>query len=495
MKNKLHILLMLLALIGIIGMESCSDDDSFSLSTSNLLSFEVDTLSLDTVFSTVPSPHKQFKVHNNSGDGIRIVNARLEKGNQTGFRVNVNGSYLGQTEGYQIRDVEMRKGDSLRVFVELTSVRNNCNTPQLVDDNLLFTLESGVVQKVNLNAWSWDAIMMRNSLITNDSTISNVDGKPIVVYGELTVDTFATVTIAPGTTMYFHNDAGIHVNGKLIAKGTAENEITLRCDRLDRMVSNLMYDNNPGQWGGIYYAPCSYDNELEYVDMHAGTTAVKCDSSLDDTRHKLSISHSTLHNMKGYAVDSKSANITIQNSQLSNSLEGCLNVIGGNVKVDYSTIVQYYPFDAKRGPAIFLANAEGEVSYPLSMKVSNSIVKGYEDDVIYWSRGALENKLDVRFNNCLVRSPLPQDEDAELFENCIHEDVADTLTNGRNSFELFDTHFFFYGFMPKEATAPIGKGVADPAIIDDRKGNPRNPETPTLGCFEWIKKEEKTEEE
>ncbi len=44
----------------------------------------------------------------------------------------------------------MRKGDSIRVFVELTSHQQYQNSPQLVEDNLLFTLEVGVQQKVNL---------------------------------------------------------------------------------------------------------------------------------------------------------------------------------------------------------------------------------------------------------------------------------------------------------------------------------------------------------
>lgn len=474
----------------VAGIVSCADDDSFSTSPSHQLSFETDTLSLDTVFSTIPSPHKQFKVYNNSGDGLRIVSAKLERGNQSGFRVNVNGSYLGAVDGYQVQDMELRKGDSLRVFVELTSVMNQYNTPQLVSDNLVFTLESGVQQKVNLNAWSWDALLMRDVTIYKDSTLSNIDGKPIVVYGNITVDTLATVTIAPGTTIYFHSNAGIHVNGTLKAKGAQDNEITLRCDRLDRMVSNLTYDNNPGQWGGIYLAPCSYDNEVEYVDIHAGTTAIECDSSLDATRQKLTVSHSTLHNMKEWGINAKSSNVKITNSQISNALAGCLRFTGGNIDVDYSTIVQYYPFDANRGAALYFTNASDTTYCPLNMNVRNSIIKGYEDDVIVWSYGKLDSVMNVRIENSLVRSPLPDSKDSLFFSDCIHEDVADTLTNGRNSFELFDTHEFFYDFMPKEGTAPIGKAKPDAAVIDDRRGVKRSTTEPTLGCFEWVKKEE-----
>ena len=186
-----------------------------------------------------------------SGDGIRITNVRLQNGNQTGFRVNVNGTYLGELSGYKVNDLELREGDSLRIFVELTSANNLDTKPQPVSDNLIFTLESGVRQQINLKALSWDAFLLRNLTINNDTTISNPDGKPVVVYGNITVKEGKTLTIAPGTTIYFHDKAGIDVSGTLKAIGEQDNEITLRCDRLDRMVSNLTYDNNPGQWGGI----------------------------------------------------------------------------------------------------------------------------------------------------------------------------------------------------------------------------------------------------
>ena len=91
---------------------SCSDDDSFSLSTNHLLTFSTDTVKLDTVFSNVPTPTKTLWVFNRSGDGIRCVNVRLERGNQTGFRVNVDGTYLGEASGFQTSNVEIRNKDS-----------------------------------------------------------------------------------------------------------------------------------------------------------------------------------------------------------------------------------------------------------------------------------------------------------------------------------------------------------------------------------------------
>lgn len=490
MKNRLHIMAMFLAVLAAMTAVSCSDDDSFSASPSNVLSFETDTLSLDTVFATVPSPHKQFKVYNNSGDGIRIVNARLEKGNQMGFRVNVNGSELSPLYGYQATDLELRKGDSLRVFVELTSVATEDTLPRFLDDNIIFSLESGVSQKVNLNAYSWNALFMRNVMIDKDTVLSNLGGRPIVVYDTIRVNPGATLNIAPGTTMYFHDGAGISVGGRLVAKGTKDEEILMRCDRLDRMVSNLTYDNNPGQWGGISIDSTSFENELDYVEIHGATSAIVCDSSVDATRRKLTLTHSTLHNLKGFGIHAMQADIKIENTQISNAFAGCLTVYGGNIDINNSTIVQYYPFDARRGSAISYYSMLGDKPYPLTMSVRNSIVKGYADDVLVWSYDTLENNRNVTFDNSLLRTIKPDDKDSLMFVNSMIEDVTDTLTNGRNSFVLFDTDNFFYDFTPVEGSPAIGTANPQTALPDDRRGRARSKEAPSMGCFEVEKKEE-----
>ena len=146
---------------------ACTDDDSFTTSPSYLLTFSTDTVKMDTVFSKIPSSTRTFWVFNRSGEGIRCVDVRLANGNQTGYRVNVDGVYLGQSAGYQTHNLEIRNKDSIRVFVELTSPENGYPDPQILEDNLVFTLESGAVQKVNLNAYTWDADILTD--VTDDA--------------------------------------------------------------------------------------------------------------------------------------------------------------------------------------------------------------------------------------------------------------------------------------------------------------------------------------
>ena len=198
MRHIRHLIL-LLPWLALALAVSCTDDDTFTTSPANHLTFSQDSVSLDTVFSQVPSITKTFWVYNRSGSGIRCASIRLEKGNQTGFRVNVDGTYLGATAGYQMSNLEIRNKDSIRVFVELTSPLANREVPTRLEDNLLFTLESGVVQKVNLNAFSWDAIKYNDMVVDRDSLISTA--RPVIVYGGITVNQGATLTIGAGTTL------------------------------------------------------------------------------------------------------------------------------------------------------------------------------------------------------------------------------------------------------------------------------------------------------
>ena len=69
--NAKYLLIILLLSVGLVS--SCSDDDSFTTSSQHRLVFSEDTIKLDTVFSNVPTPAKSFWVYNKSGDGLRCT--------------------------------------------------------------------------------------------------------------------------------------------------------------------------------------------------------------------------------------------------------------------------------------------------------------------------------------------------------------------------------------------------------------------------------------
>lgn len=332
-------------------LASCADDESFSTSRGDVLSFSVDTLKMDTTFSNVPTPTRSFWVYNRTGKALRCQSVRLENGNQKGYRVNVDGSYLGTEAGFQTQNVEIRKGDSIRVFVELTSAMQNSEEPQLVSDNLVFALESGVEQKVNLRAFSWDAMKLNSLEVKQDQLLEST--LPVVVYGGIRVDEAATLTIAPGTQLYFHENAGLQVFGSLKVEGEMDREVVMRGDRLDHMFDYLPYDRTPGQWQGIRLMSSAHDCRISFADIHSAYNAVMIEAG-DATKQKLLIENATIHNSQGYGVRIDSAKVQILNSQITNCLNHPLYVEGGDVEVNGCTIAQFYPFDGRRESAIGL---------------------------------------------------------------------------------------------------------------------------------------------
>ena len=422
----------MIACMASVAMAGCADEESFSSSRSHLLAFSADTVSLDTTFSNVPTPTRSFWVYNRSGKSLRCSTVRLENGNQTGFRVNVDGSFLGSTAGYQTQDIEVRKGDSVRVFVELTSHQQYQNSPQLVEDNLLFTLESGVQQKVNLKAYSWDAVLCKNLRIGKDTTIQC--NRPIVVYGGMVVDSLITLSVP--------------------------------------------YDRTPGRWQGVHFMPSSSDNVISYADIHSAYHGIRVEPCSDVTRQKLLLRHSTIHNCQGYGLAVDSAKVQLYNCQLSNTLNHTLFVKGGDVEVNGCTIAQFYPFDGRRATAI------GIIPPLLNFKVINSIVTGYHDDEVVWTSPKNDEECNFCFDHCVLRTEKMNTEDSLKFTNTIYENLKDTTQFGKKHFRLFDTDNLKYDFRLRKESAAIGVADAATSLPTDRQGILRD-DKPDAGCYEF----------
>lgn len=468
---------------------ACSDDDTFSLSTANKLTFSTDTLSMDTVFSTVPSSTYSFWVYNKTGSGIRCFTVQLEQGNQTGFRANVDGEFLSPAQGYKVSDVEIRKGDSLRVFVEVTTAANRKNVPQLVEDNLVFKLESGVEQKVNLNTMSWDADFVRNLTIGSgkDTTINSAN-KPLVVYGALKVDSGATLRIAQGSTLYFHDGAKIDVYGRLLTEGTSAHNVVLRGDRLDYMFDYLPYDRMSGQWGGVVLHSSSYGNVMNYTDLHSSFDGVVCDSA-DASIPKLQLNNSIIHNCQGYGLKAINGLIRVSNSQISNAEKDCIAVFGGDVQLFETTVAQFYPF-AACGAALRFTNTYEDNAVPLTrMDCVNSIVTGDAADVIQGesSKDDVNTPFVYMLRNSLLRTEKPEKDTANIV-NVIWEGDHKADSTGSNNFVLVDRDKQQYDFHLSDKSLAIDSADPQYSSSTDRDGIARG-EKPDLGCYEFVAKE------
>lgn len=416
-------------------MTACTDNDSFTVSTGARLSFSEDTIRFDTLFSTVPSATQTFWVRNESSDGIRILTARLERNNQSGYRVNVDGTYLDPVgSGF-----EVRKGDSILVFVEVTTRENRSEEPQLVEDNLIFTLESGVEQRVNLRTYSWDAQKLTDLVIRQDTVIES--RVPIIVYGQgIRVEQGATLTLR-NTEFYFHDGAGIDALGNVMAE-----KCLFRGDRLDRMFSYLPYDRVSGQWQGINLSSSDGYNLFTDCEIRNAVDAVVCDSTT------LYLYNTVVHNSSGEGLSARHSTVVVDYCQFSNTFGDCLGLFGCEASIQHSTLAQFYPFSANRGFALHFVNTE----LPMALVCTNTLVTGYADDVVLGEVADTTVVFDYRFADCLLRTPKVEDE--ERFERIIWETPKDSV-QGKQHFRTVDEDNLYYDFALDSISPAFQNGI------------------------------------
>ncbi len=434
---------------------ACSDGEQFTNSPTATLTFSTDSVKMDTVFATVGSRTYDFWAYNRSSRGVRLSNVRLRMGNQTGFRVNVDGSYLDNTLGSVVTDLELRHGDSLRVFVELTAPATQQLEPQLVEDQLLFTLESGVQQHVTLWAHAWDALITDSIVVGSDSLIES--SKPIVVMQGLRVDSAATLTLR-NTTLFFHQKAGIDVYGTLLT-----DHVLLRGDRLDRMFPYLPYDRINGQWRGVHIFSSSYENQFIDTEIRNAEDGIICDSAaLLPDRQRLYMERSVVHNSSGTGLTAFNSWVGLLRCQLSNAATGdCAAFYGGAIIIDHCTLAQFPPLGNGQGAALRFTNYYSNAAYPLvQMQMTNSIVTGYADDVVMGQalEGDSITPFAYHFENCLLRTPAL--EDSVNFKDIKWETPEDSI-QGTGHFRLIDSHNMLYDFHLDSLSTAHGLGCYD----------------------------------
>lgn len=451
-----RIFLFLLIVSGCIRLASCSDDDKFTTSPTAMLSFSVDSVKMDTIFSTVGSRTYDFWVFNRASRGVRLQSVHLQQGNQTGFRVNVDGSYLDNALGSVVHDLEVRSGDSIRVFVELTAPRNLRQEPQLVEDRLVFTLENGRQQYVTLWAHAWDALISDSIVVSRDTLIES--RMPIVIMKGMRVDSAATLTVK-NTTLFFHDKAGIDVHGTI-----RTDSVVMRGDRLDRLLSYLPYDRVSGQWRGLRLYQSSFGNQLLHTEIRNAEYGIVCDSSaMPEDRQRLYMEQSVVHNCAGPGLEARNASVGLLRCQFSNTQGDCLAFYGGIAVIDHCTVAQFYPFVGGRGSALRFANYSGENPCPLiALQMTNSIVTGYADDEVMGStmEGDADTPFNYIFENTLLRTPqvmVDGQPDTLRFVNVRWETPKDSI-QGTKHFKLVDERNLIYDFHLDSLSTAAGLG-------------------------------------
>ena len=139
----------------------------------------------------------------------------------------------------------------------------------------------------------------------------------------------------------------------------------------------------------------------------------------------------------------------------------CLAFHGGAVIIDHCTVAQFNALGNGRGAALRFTNYYGDNPYPLvQMRMTNSIVTGYDDDVVMGQtlEGDSTTAFSYLFENCLLRTPAL--EDTINCRNIIWETKDDSI-QGEKHFRLIDSHDLRYDFHLDSLSTAQGKGCYD----------------------------------
>lgn len=465
------------AVAALLFLCGCSWDEEFTTDYSCSLSFSADTVKMDTVFAGVASASDCFMVYNTNSAGVRL-DAVLAGGSGSSFRINIDGQ-----GGTQITGLEIPAGDSLFCFVSVNIPESGATELFYAFDSIRFVLESGKVQFVRLSAYGQNAVRLTGRRIEHDTTFTA--RLPYLVYDSLYVAEGATLTLAPGTKLYFHNSAVLDVAGRLVADGTVDSVILMRGDRLDDMqtVPPIPYDVVAGQWGGIRLRSSSYENLFRYCDIHSCDFGIKADSaSVAET--KFSLYSSIVHNVNVNCIEATGCRIEVANSQITNAGVSCVDIAGGWSDFTFCTIAGFSLWSVG-SQAVMLTDRRGQVEVPFDgARFTNCIITGRHSDEFVTELSDSIKKLDSYYvGNSLVMTvdSLDTHYHSVLFDSHEKENggAANFKDNSRNGYRsVFELD-----------SLSCARGIADSLSVKwpvDLKGIPRPPSGADAGCLQFV---------
>ena len=344
------------------------------LLSKNNLTFSTDTLVFDTIFTTVGSTTKSFKIYNPDQRSLQIEEIELMGGENSVYRINVDGA-----AGDLHKDVLLEAKDSLFIFVEVTLQVNNNTNPLIIEDSIRFRT-NGKDQYVKLAAWGQDAYFHYSNFQNQQFDLNEgvwPNDKPHVIYGAAIVDSAKTLTIQAGTKVYLHKNALLYVyKGALQIEGQLGNEVVFQGDRLEQD-----YQDVAGQYYGIYLHQ-ALPSSINYAILKNGTSGVHLYSEdPSNTSYTLDIQNTKIYNQARYGVFIfAGAKVKAENCLIShNGTHALLVLQGGDFNFNHCNLLGY---GASTNPAVGISNYYND--YNQNQTNVSSIEEGvFKNCVIY----------------------------------------------------------------------------------------------------------------
>ena len=445
---------MLLLVIIVSGfILSCSKEEEFVTTKDAKLAFSTDTVFFDTVFTSLGSVTKRFKIYNRNNKSIKTT-IKLGSAKSSPFRINVDGEPLTSTTDFSILP-----NDSMYVFVDVTIDPSDHNQPFIQKDSIIFIC-NGNIQDVKLIAWGQDAYYLRNTWLPDKDTTWTND-KPIVIFDSIAIMPNRKLTIEAGVKVYSNYNSYIWIAGSMVVNGTVENPVIFSGIRTDEN-----YKNIPGQWGGIRFLTLSKDNMIKNCIVKNATIGIEADSS-----SVLTLENTKIENMAAVGLFGFMAQITAYNILIDNCCQLLVaGQFGGTYKFYHSTFAHVNYNCTSRDPAVYFDYADRpNGSLPLDLTLVNSIVWGSQDDEFIINTSG-QGKPDLTINNTLFKST---NKSLDVFNNIRNKDPLFVMPDKYN-FEL-------------DSLSPvINKGMITtfPELQKDLKGTSRNYAEPDFGAYE-----------
>lgn len=480
LKNKFLVVFVLFPAL-LLSTWGCQDE-LFSTDPDKKLEFSTDTLSFDTIFTSFGSTTEKFLIFNNNNRALRINQISLAKGTNSTFRLNVDGELNDEN---RFKDIEIGAHDSLYVFVETTIDVTNQNNPILFEDSVVFEL-NGNKQHVMLEAFGQDMYLLKDFEITSNTRFKT--DKPYLIYGDLVVDTAKTLMLPAGCKLYFHNNSNLLVFGNLRTEGTFEQPVELRGDRLDKVkfLDPVPYNYVAGQWGGVYFL-WSYGNHiLKNTNISSGYVGLYSPNGDRGNLPKISIENCKIHNFVYYGIVAQNTNLTVVNSEISNTGSYTVYLSGGTHVFHQSTIANYYagntfePTSRDKNPAVMIMGLQRTA--PMQTEFINCIVSGtLENEFSIASRYLKDYK--GTFSNSYIKRKTKYTQ--SQFQSISWSDFGDVVFK-QSKFDYEKKKYF--NFIP-DSLSPA-RNFADPALASrfplDLNGKSRFVDgVPDAGAYEW----------
>ncbi len=291
MKSKF----ILLIIISFIILFACRKEN-FIKDDNAKLEFSLDTVLFDTVFTTIGSATKYFKVYNPHDDAINISSINLASGENSNYRINING-----TSGTFDKDISISGKDSIFIFVEVTV---DPEKDEMLEHDSIVFITNGNTQDIDLVAFGQDIHLINDSVVDTQTWTNE---KPYLIYNNMAIAENEILTIEAGTHIHFSRNDTLIVLGTLKVNGTYEEPVIFEGNRLEED-----YFDVPGQWYGIWITKLSRNNEINFAEIKNGHVGLTIDS-MQNSSPMLSIHNSKIEHHSLYGIWTRFSSVLATN--------------------------------------------------------------------------------------------------------------------------------------------------------------------------------------